>query len=189
MMIRSLLQVAGDSVPQGPSTADLRALEALSDIVVPEAIAFTPQTIGWYVLLAVTVVAVAWIAIARHRRRIANRYRREALDQLATIENDLASPDKRAGALGRIPVLIKRVAVSVTARTEAASLTGEAWLAFLDEAYDGSGFTTGAGRLLPTLAYESPERLAAVTDKQAGELVDLTRTWIRTHELARAEGA
>ena len=189
MMIRALLQVPGDSVSQGPSAADLRALEALNDIVVPEAIAYTPQTIGWYVLLLVTVVAGAWIAIAHHRRHALNRYRREALDQLATIEDDLASPDRRAMALGRIPVLIKRVAVSVTARTEAASLTGEAWLAFLDEAYDGNGFTTGAGRLLPTLAYESPERLAAVTEQQAGELVDLTRTWIRSHELARTEGA
>ena len=85
--------------------------------------------------------------------------------------------------------LVERYVDSVTARTGAASLTGEAWLAFLDEAYDGNGFTTGAGRLLPTLAYESPERLAAVTDQQADELVDLTRTWIRSHELVRVERA
>ena len=182
------VQAAGDSVAPGPSAADLQALEGLNDIVIPEAIAYTPQTVGWYLLLAAFVLLGAWIAVVRHRRQVANRYRREALGELATIQRDLQSPEARAGALARIPVLLKRIAVSVTERAEAASLTGEAWLAFLDQAYGGNGFTTGAGRLLPTLAYQSPEQLTAVSDQQAAELLELTRTWIGAHDLTRAEG-
>jgi len=165
----------------------LQDIGGLNDIVLPEAIAYTPQTLGWYLLLAAIVAIAAWIVVARHRSTVANRYRREALGELAFIQSDLESDETRAGALARIPVLLKRVAVSVTERTDAASLSGEAWLAYLDDAYGGDGFTTGAGRLLPILAYQSPEQLMTVTDQQAADLVELARTWIRVHELPRPE--
>lgn len=187
--LRLQVQARGDSVTQGPSTGDLEALRALHDIVVPEAIAYTPQTIGWYLLLAVVLgVGVVFGVLAR-RRHVRNRYRREALGQLVVIERDLGSPDARTAALTRIPVLLKRVAISVTERTEAASLTGDAWLAFLDQAYGGSGFQSGAGRLLPMLAYAPPGRIAAVTNEAATDLVELTRTWIQSHDLSPPKGA
>ncbi len=182
-------QALGDSIVSGPSAADLQALAGLHDIVVPNAIAYTPETVGWNLLLAALVALGAWVIVGHNRRRVANRYRREALSELADIQSELQSPDVRAGALARIPVLLKRVAVSATDRTATASLTGEPWLAFLDQAYGGDGFTTGAGRILPALAYQAPERLAEVSDQQVAELLELIRTWIRAHDLKRAQGA
>lgn len=187
--LTSLQAQALDSIVSGPSAADSQALVGLHDIVVPNAIAYTPETVGWYLLLAALVALGAWIIVGHNRSRMANRYRREALGELADIQSELQSPDVRAGALARIPVLLKRVAVSATDRTATASLTGEPWLAFLDQAYGGDGFTTGAGRVLPTLAYQAPERLADMSDQQVAELLELTRTWIREHDLKRAQGA
>ena len=73
--------------------AAAQVLEGLHDIVVPEAVAWTPQTVGWYVLLATVLAIAARVAVMQRRRRIANRYRREALDVLAVIENDVGTPE------------------------------------------------------------------------------------------------
>ncbi len=167
--------------------AAAQALEGLHDIVVPEAVAWTPQTVGWYVLLAAMLAIGARVVFVRRRRHIVNRYRREALDVLAVIENDVGIPELRAGALARLPALLKRVALSVVSRAEAASLTGEKWLTFLDAGYGGDGFTHGPGRLLPTLAYGSADDLEAISDQQVSDLVELTRLWIRSHDLAGRE--
>ena len=168
----------------GQAESAAQVLEGLHDIVVPEAVAWTPQTIGWYVLLGLVLAIAARVAVVRRRRHVANRYRREALDTLATIETDVATPELRAGALARVPALLKRVALSVVPRSEAASLTGEKWLTFLDAAYDGDGFSRGPGRLLPTLAYRSSDSLEAISEQQASDLLELTRLWIRSHDLA-----
>lgn len=163
-------------------------LEGLHDIIVPEAVAWTPQTVGWYVLLVVGVVIGTWMAAVRHRKHVANRYRREALAALAEIEEEMGETGSRAEALGRIPILMKRVALSAASRAEAASLTGEPWLAYLDAAYGGDGFSNGPGRLLPTIAYEAPERLKSIRDDQAAALLDLARVWIASHDVSRVAG-
>jgi Domain of unknown function (DUF4381) len=173
------LPVSGQETPQ--------ALEGLHDIVLPEAISYAPQTVGWYVLLALVVASVAWVTVVGYRRGVANRYRREALSELAVIESSIRSGRGRAGALARIPALLKRAVMSVAARADTAALSGEAWLAYLDGMYGGHGFTDGPGRVLPSLAYQSEKTLAAVTDEQAADLVDLVRTWIRVHRSPRPE--
>ena len=174
---------------QAQAEAAAQVLEGLHDIVVPQAVAWTPQTVGWYVLLVTVLAIAARVAVMRRRRRIVNRYRREALDVLAVIENDVATPELRSAALARLPALLKQVALSVVSRAEAASLTGEKWLTFLDDGYGGDGFTRGPGRLLPTLAYRSSDTLEAISDQQATELLDLTRLWIRSHDLVGRKSA
>ena len=187
-MIWRQAQVAGDTVVQGLSPEAVQALEGLHDIVVPPAVAWTPTTAGWYVLLAVVVAAAGWTALARHRTRVANRYRRDALEELAAIKSALGEHASRADALAGIPQLIKRVALSVASRAQAASLTGDAWLAFLDQAYGVDGFSSGPGRLIPELAYQPAERLEDVTEQQARDLLELVGVWIRSHDLSMSGG-
>ncbi len=173
---------------QVQAEAAAQVLEGLHDIVVPEAVAWIPQTVGWYVLLAAVLAIAGRVAVVRRRKSNANRYRREALDVLAAIESDVGNPERRAGALARLPMLLKRVALSVVSRTEAASLTGEKWLTFLDAGYGGDGFSHGPGRLLPELAYRPSDSFDAISDQQASDLVELTRLWIRSHDLAGSVG-
>ena len=183
----TLLEGLNRAQVEAPAAAQV--LEGLHDITLPEAVAWTPQTVGWYVLLAAALAIAVRVALVRRRKHAANRYRREALDVLSVIKNDLGMPELRAGALARLPALLKRVALSVVSRAEAASLTGEKWLTFLDAGYGGDGFTHGAGRLLPTLAYGSADDLEAISDQQVSDLVELTRLWIRSHDLAGRERA
>ena len=69
------------------------------------------------------------------------------------LEHALEKDESRPAAVAEIPVLVKGIALAFGPRSEVASLTGDAWLQFLDRSYGGSGFTEGPGRLLPTIAY------------------------------------
>ena len=69
--------------------------------------------------------------------------------------------------------LLKRVALARFPRKEVASLTGNAWLTFLDRTGGDGGFVSGPGRVLATAPY-APN---AVVDHAA--LIDLAKDWVR----------
>ena len=142
-------------------------MRELHDIVLPAAVSWRPQTAAWFVLLSVFLTLCAWgfLSWRRHARR--NRYRKLALARLADIET--------RAAFTELPALVKRTALSFNPRDDVASLSGDAWLRFLDSSYGGIGFTEGPGRLLPVLAYGHPE------DINADALVALLSLWIRKH--------
>jgi len=160
------------------------ALADLHDLAVPEAIPWGPQTAGWYVLFLVVLVLLVWLGMRALKKRSANRYRVVALEELAAIEVSLGSSDNRAPALAQLPILVKRVALSFTPRESVASLSGSSWLTFLDDSYQGSGFSEGPGRLLADLAYARPAALEEVDSKTAADLIGVVRSWIRTHQPA-----
>jgi len=155
----------------------------LHDIVTPGPISWMPQTLGWWVLTALaTLTALRW-GWLRYRAWLAARYRRDALDELNDLRGALADPDSRLRALGALPALVKRVVLSSAARGDVASLSDTAWLDFLNQTVGRPTFTEGPGSLLPTLAYASPTRLAAISDSEVHALVTLIEDWIRTHEI------
>jgi Flp pilus assembly protein TadB len=171
-------------------SAQLKSPPSLHDIVLPEPVSWMPQTIGWWVVLGLLLVVVAWAAWAAVRRRRANRYRRLALARLEAIERALAAPASRAGALAELAVLVKETALACRPRAEVAALSGEPWLRFLDASYGGTGFTEGPGRLLPVLAYqawpsrgveESTSRRVEEVTEQIPELLRLVHHWILRH--------
>jgi len=171
-------------------TAQPPSLASLHDIVLPEPVSWMPQTAGWWVVLAIALVALAWATRSAVRRRRANRYRRLALERLDGIEQALGSPSSRGAALTELPVLVKQTALACRPRSEVASLTGEPWLRFLDASYGGNGFTDGPGRLLPVLAYQAPPGRGVEESKsprvehvpeQIPDLLQLIRHWILQH--------
>jgi hypothetical protein len=156
---------------------------SLHDIVLPEPVSWMPQTVGWWVLLAVLLLALVWVSWTAVRRRRANRYRRLALARLEEIEQELADPASRAGALGELPVLVKQTALACAPRSKVAQLSGERWLRFLEESFAAGGFVDGHGRLLPTLAYATPSTIDALGDDDLRALLGLVRQWIRRHRV------
>jgi Ca-activated chloride channel family protein len=146
----------------------------LIDIPLPPEISLWPTT--W---LARIVIVVLFLAVTtgtwqflRHRR--ANRYRREALAELKQIV--AMAPQQIASQLS---LLVRRTALAAFPREQVASLTGEAWLAFLDRSLDGTEFSAGPGRLLASAPY-SP---LPPGERQLAGLVALTRRWIRRHHV------
>ena len=80
--------------PTAGSQPDTTLAAQLHDIVVPEPVSWMPQTAGWYIVLALLVLGSAYIAYRAYRRARANRYRKDALGELARIEQQLR--DKNA---------------------------------------------------------------------------------------------
>lgn len=156
------------------------SLDQMHDIVLPEAVSWMPQTAGWWILAALVLAIGLRVALVARRRHRENRYRRLALAELDRIEAALGTPGERAVALGALPALVKRTALAVWPRETVASLSGAAWLRFLDESYGGSDFTKGPGRSLPALAYARDESMSS---EETRKLTVLVRDWIRRHRV------
>ena len=145
------------------------ALAELREISLPEPVSCAPQTAGWYIVGALMVVGLVWLAVRWHHSWRANRYRREALAELSALE--------REANLAALPALVKRTALSFAPREQVAGLSGNRWLEFLDGTAGDNAFTTGPGRLLPRLAYAA-DRL---DESSSQELLETFRRWIRRH--------
>lgn len=161
---------SGESLP--PGSLDL--LNALRDIREPAAPGFWPPAVGWWVLAALLLIGLillGWLAWRRSQRQ---RPIRQALEELESWRNHAAN-DHDTEAASELSALLKRAALTRYPRSSVARLTGDAWLAFLDDSGDTDRFSRGAGRALgdlryaPTLTFE-PDALAA-----------LARVWLERH--------
>lgn len=154
-----------------------QALADLQPIHPPAAISWWPPAPGWWVLLGLTTLLlyVGW----RHYR--AARPQRAALKALRNIERSQSSSVARLAALNQ---LLKRYLLSCK-QTQAASLSGEAWLQFLDRHCKQHGFLDAAGALLLTTPYlDNPDE----TDPQTViTLFKLSRHWIRQNRPRKLE--
>lgn len=158
------------------------ALEKLADIVVPPPVAWTPQTWGWAALAVLLAALAGWALWRRHRRRIANRYRTEALAELAKLEAMLDDAASRALALEAMPPLVKRVALAAWPRAEVASLSGGPWVAFLRER-GGAPMPDAAARLLDDVEYRSLASLRETSAADAKACAAAVRGWIEGHRV------
>ncbi len=123
-------------------------LARLRDIHQPGMIETWPPAPGWWILAGLALVAlialVTWLFL--HWRR--NRYRREALKELAALEGHWQANGDDAAYLQALQKLLKRVALTAFPREQVASLTGEAWLQFLDNSTNSHDFSIGEAEAL-----------------------------------------
>ncbi|MNZ20232.1 hypothetical protein D3C78_372860 [compost metagenome] len=153
------------------------SLDQMRELPLPMPPGWMPQTWGWLVLGGLVLLALlVWggLALRRWRR---NRYRREALAQLAGLQ---AAFENDPQALRELPGLLKRVALSISPRSEVAGLRGAEWQAFLQNRCPTP---------LPANFAERLARLAYAPDAQlrqldAGELFAIARHWLETHHVA-----
>jgi hypothetical protein len=142
-------------------------LDNLQDFYQPVPPAWTPQTIGWYVLFAIVGILIVWVTIYSVRRWLANRYRREALRQLALLPPEQFS------------TLLKRTSLTAWPREKVASLTGEAWLDFLNASASDELFRDAPGNRIEEVALQRV--VLSAQDQQ--ELRKLAAEWIRRHRV------
>lgn len=161
------------------SSAELEGLNLpeliarLADVAVPEPVAYTPETAGWWVLGALLVVGLTVTAIIAARRRQRNRYRRLALLELSEIEA-LPSGTSSVNVLHQVAELVRRTALTVYPRAEVAHLYGDEWRDFLNRSASrdlGSGVD---GIVTGPYRRENAER-----DIPAS--IAAARNWIRSH--------
>jgi hypothetical protein len=99
-------------------------------------------------LLLLLAVGALWIRVW-YRRGSLGRAARSALERVFADHRRHGDPQR---LLRELSVLLRRIALSYFPRARVASLSGEAWLDFLDQALVGSaapdGFRGGPGRVL-----------------------------------------
>ena len=147
---------------------DPASLSRLHDIVEPPPISFWPPSPGWWVLLGVLLAIGFMLAWNANQRRRRNAYRHVALRELAAIDQK---------NLSVLPALLKRTALAGYPRKRVASLSGEAWLRFLDETGKTTEFTSGPGHPVISLAYQRD----GLEADQVAALLDAAKKWIRSH--------
>jgi hypothetical protein len=159
-----------------------QALKGLADVVSPDPVAWTPQTWGWAALAVLVAAFVVWLIVRAVRHRRANRYRVEALSDLAALEATLSDNTRRAAALGAMPALLKRVALAAWPRPEVAALSGQAWIDFLRAHGGRHGFADESARLLADGEYQ-PAGLSSTTAEDGRRAADGLRRWIEGHRV------
>jgi Domain of unknown function (DUF4381) len=144
-------------------------LDNLHDFYQPQPPSWRPQTIGWYVVFAIATLLLLWLALHLIRRWRQNRYRREALTELARIE------------AAQFSALLKRTALSAWPREEVASLSGPAWLRFLDSSVQEPLFATAPADRLEEIAFSAKK--FSTEDESA--LRTAAGAWITQHKSPR----
>ena len=142
-------------------------LDKLHDFYQPSPPAWTPQTAGWYTLFAVVGPLLIWAIVHLVRTWFANRYRRVALRELPLLQPSEFS------------ALLKRTALAAWPREKVASLSGAAWLNFLDETSSAEAFHRSPHDQIEELALR-PETLSN-GDEHA--LRGAVAAWIKRHRV------
>ncbi|WP_031434265.1 DUF4381 domain-containing protein [Methylomarinum vadi] len=144
----------------------------IRDIHLPEAVSWWPPAIGWWLLLLLIplLLFLLWRLYKRIIRRTAVK---SAKKLLIAIKQDKQSTDLEK--LQQLSTLLRRVAISLEPRDQCASLTGAAWLRYLDRSVKGSPFSEGAGRCLADAHFRqtAPETI----DMPA--LIGLCEQWLK----------
>ena len=159
-------------------------LRGIEEIQLPEAIPWWPQTLGWKLLASAAILYLGYRLTRGAQRWWLNRYRRSALAQLAQLEQ--CSGGDYGEVLFALPALLKATALHAYPRDEVAALSGEHWLAFLDQHYSGPSFRRGVGRQLLTIAYQ-PDSRWQLSPLEAQQLIHMCRRWLGKHRIASAE--
>lgn len=129
----------------------------LRDLHLPDAVGWWPLAPGWWVLFGIVAIALAYLGWRWYRAWVFNAPRRFALRELARFEAEYVE-HRNPVALGKqISELLRRSMLAYAPRETVAGLTGEAWLAWLDDNLPVPYFHTEGGKSLLSLPYRDPD--------------------------------
>jgi len=136
----------------------------LRDLHLPEAVSWWPLAPGWWVLLALATAGLVYLLLRQYRQWQGNAARRMALKALSQVRSDYENGAEPVALGIALSELLRRSMLAYAPRAEVAGLTGDNWLAWLDQGLDGRPFTEGSGKSLPSLPYQRPEKTALELD-------------------------
>lgn len=144
---------------------------SLREIHLPDAINWWPPAIGWWLVL-LTCLFLAWLVHYLTRPTAI----KTAKKQLLEIKQDNSSED--IDKLVKISELLRRVAISNSPRSECASLTGQAWLEYLDKTLKNNPFTQGAGQYLANAHFKKiPDNNIDIT-----KIINICEKWLKAQK-------
>lgn len=168
------------SPPQSDPMLDA-TLREMADITLPPDVSMMPATVGWAVVAVAISLALAFAVWRWLRHRAQNRYRRDALAELAELEAEIGQPDGRQRALASLPELLKRTALAVWPREAVAALNGQEWVDFLKMHAGRAKMDDKAYLFFSETVYRLP--IAASDDAAARRTIAAARQWIEGHNV------
>jgi len=143
----------------------------LRDIHAAPAPGWWPPAPGWWVVAVLLTVLLVLGLLWLRRRYRARRFRRQVMLELEHI-GDRYKDKYNDGFFTETGVWLRRVALRRYPAEQVASLTGFAWLEFLDATGGAGEFCNGVGQVLETGPY-CPHVPAVAVDS----LLALVRSW------------
>ena len=159
-----------------PAANPLEALRPIHAAPLPE---LWPPAPGWWVLAVLLAGLLAATTVWCWRRYRQYRFRNKVLLEIDNITS-CYTEENTSGYLTDIGILLRRIALRRYPAVQVASLTGSAWLEFLDSTGGGGAFSNGVGQLLESGPYSPTVDSVPVT-----ELATLVRRWAK-HNLGSA---
>jgi hypothetical protein len=159
----------------------------LRDIQGLDGVPWWPLAQGWWYAIGVLCVLLMLVGIRfwliYHGPWLG--WQGDARRKLRALKKVLSTEDPRVVA-GRLSELLRRIAMARSGRREAAGLTDEEWLHWLQQ-HDSSGFAwEKRARVLLTAPYMPPEM--TVERKELAALIRAARRWIDTSKPPRQPG-
>lgn len=153
-------------------------LDQLRDIHLPEAIGVWPLAPGWWLLLALCLLAGGLLFWHIDRRRRARRYRKLAVAELEARYRDFQHSEDTGAYVSASQAILRRAALHRYAdqRAVIAPLCGNAWISFLDSCVDKPLFNSKFGAPINEAHYQH------ATTIQAAELHQVALVWLRQHK-------
>jgi Domain of unknown function (DUF4381) len=155
------------------------SLRTIVEAEFPAPVSLVPGTPGWWILLFAALGLILRALWHRRQRYLRDRYRRDALSQLAPIKARLGEGALEAAR--ELAPLLRATAIAAAGRDAFSGLQGEAYASALAE------LAPDQGRLpvekLQHLAY------APIDDidwRDVESLVDALEQWIQNHRWANA---
>lgn len=142
----------------------------LRDIHLPPEPSWWPPAPGWWLLAALLLAAVFLVVRWLRQRQRERGWRRRIYAELERIAATHAAQPDPAHLAMQVSSLLRRATLMI--QPDAVALSGERWLAFLDERVGGDEFSRGPGRALLDAPYRR------VADLDASGLVTSARRWL-----------
>ena len=165
------------AAPQVADPGQTDPLAQLRDIHLPGAIESWAPAPGWWLLGILAICAIAYGLYYLFMLWQRNQYRREGITALKALLSEYENDPETVDYLEKYSQLLKRVALTYYPRDKVASLTGEAWVAFLDQTGATRDFGMGPGQILIEGNYSPTDN----TSFPADELHRIAERWIRDH--------
>ena len=163
----------------------------LRDIHLPEAISWWPLAPGWWILLACFIFVFIFLFIARKIYR-SRQLSRDIGSELEIIKQQFETTQNKSQLARSLSILLRRANITYNPRSGIAGLTGEDWLAWLDQTLldennnnssTGLRFQSTTGKVLLSAPY-LPENTAM--DFDANDLIHLCESWLKTSHTTQA---
>jgi hypothetical protein len=129
-----------------------------------------PPAPGWWVLAILLAVLLVLGILWLRRRYQLRRFKRQVMLELENVTDRYK--DNYDELVAETGIWLRRVALQRYPQEEVASLTGSAWLEFLDATGGDGEFRNGAGQVLETGPYRQ-----RVQDVAVDSLLALARSW------------